>query len=246
MTEIPHIIHYCWFGGKPLPPSAIRCIDSWKRHFPDWEIRRWDESNFDINAIPFTRQAAAMGKWAFVSDYARFVILHRHGGVYFDTDVEVIRPMNHIIARGAFMGFEKDHTTIGVAAGLGMGAPAGLPFYQKVIDHYSSVPFIDAEGRQLPGTVVSHVTELFINSGLVPDDSEQTVEGITIYPNDYFNPLDDATGRLNITDRTCSIHHYAKTWCDNYGPMRIRLTRLLHRCFGVQTFIKLKNFITRK
>lgn len=242
---IPRTIHYCWFGGRPLPTSALRCIDSWKRNFPGYEIRRWDESNFDIDAIVYTREAAAAAKWAFVSDYARFLILYRHGGIYFDTDVEVIRPMDHILAAGAFMGFEKSHSGIGVASGLGIAAPAGHPFYKKILDHYSSIPYLGADGKPLPGTVVAHVTHLFLEAGLVPEDRLQCVEGITVYPNEYFNPLDDATGRLRITPRTCSIHHYDKTWCDNYGPMRTRFMRLLHRTFGVTTFSRLRRFLTR-
>lgn len=102
---IPKVIHYCWFGRKPLPKEACRCIDSWRRHCPEWEIRRWDEDNFDIDAVAYTREAASKGKWAFVSDYARFKILYDHGGVYLDTDVELIRPLDNIIARGPFMGF---------------------------------------------------------------------------------------------------------------------------------------------
>lgn len=242
---IPRTIHYCWFGGRPLPTSALRCIDSWKHNFPGYEIRRWDESNFDIDAIVYTREAASAGKWAFVSDYARFLILYRHGGIYFDTDVEVIRPMDHILAAGAFMGFEKSHSGIGVASGLGIAAPAGHPFYKKILDHYSSIPYLGADGKPLPGTVVAHVTHLFLEAGLVPEDRLQCIEGITVYPNEYFNPLDDATGRLRITPRTCSIHHYDKTWCDNYGPMRTRFMRLLHRTFGVTTFSRLRRFLTR-
>lgn len=243
--SIPRTIHYCWFGGRPLPTSALRCIASWKRNFPGYEIRRWDESNFDIDAILYTREAAAAGKWAFVSDYARFLILYRHGGIYFDTDVEVIRPMDHILAAGAFMGFEKSHTGIGVASGLGIAAPAGHPFYKKILDHYSAIPYLGADGKPLPGTVVAHVTRLFLEAGLIPEDRLQCVEGITVYPNEYFNPLDDATGRLRITPRTCSIHHYDKTWCDNYGPTRTHLMRLLHRTFGVTTFSRLRKFLTR-
>ena len=242
--SIPRTIHYCWFGGRPLPPSALRCIDSWKRNFPGYEIRRWDESNFDI-AVRYTREAAAAGKWAFVSDYARFLILYRHGGIYFDTDVEVIRPMDHILAAGAFMGFEKSHSGIGVASGLGIAAPPGHPFYKKILDHYSSIPYLGSDGKPLSGTVVAHVTRLFLEAGLIPEDRLQCVEGITVYPNEYFNPLDDATGRLRITPRTCSIHHYDKTWCDNYGPTRTRIMRLLHRTFGVTTFSRLRRFLTR-
>lgn len=245
MTTIPKTIHYCWFGGKPLPREAMRCLESWRRHCPDWEIRRWDESNFDINEIAYTREAASCGKWAFVSDYARFKILFEHGGVYLDTDVELLRPLDDIIAEGPFMGFEKSHVWIGVNSGLGIGSPAGHNVYEKVISHYSTMHFLDNNGNQLPGTVVKHVTDLLLPLGLVLEDRKQTIAGICIYPNEYFNPLDDATGRLNITPNTCSIHHYAKTWCDNYGPMRTRLMRFLHRHLGVETLGKLRKFLLR-
>ena len=129
--SIPRIIHYCWFGRQAIAAERSPLHRLRRRNFPGWEIRRWDESNFDINATTYTRRAASTGKWAFVSDYARFLILYRHGGIYFDTDVEVIRPIDHITAAGAFMGFEKSHTGIGVASGLGIGAPAGHPFYKK-------------------------------------------------------------------------------------------------------------------
>jgi len=240
---IPHKIHYCWFGGKPLPKSAVKCITSWEKYFPGWEIVRWDESNFDIDAIPYTREAAGKGKWAFVSDYARFWILYHHGGVYFDTDVEIIRPMDDIIARGAFMGFEKSHSVIGVASGLGIGAQAKMPIYQSILEHYSTLHFIDGTGNIIPDTVVKHVTDVLSSAGLYLDDREQRINDITIYPNDFFNPLDDATGRLTITPNTRSIHHYAKTWCDNYGPLRTFIMRRLHRIFGVTFFAKIKSII---
>ncbi len=242
---IPHTIHYCWFGGKPIPESALRCIASWRKYFPDWEIKEWNEGNFDINSIPYTCQAARRGKWAFVSDYARFQILYDHGGIYFDTDVEVIAPMVDIITKGPFMGFEKDHSSLGVAAGLGMGAEPGMPFYETVLHHYRTLDFETPEGIQLPGTVVKHVTDCLLDEGLRLEDAMQTIAGITIYPNEVFNPLDDATGRLNITPSTRSIHHYAKTWCDNYGPVRTWIMRRLHRHFGVSFFARLRRIIGR-
>lgn len=238
---IPHTIHYCWFGGKPLPKSAIKCINSWKKYFPGWEIRQWDESNFDINAIPYTREAAEKSKWAFVSDYARFWILYNYGGVYFDTDVEVIRPMDDIIKRGAFMGFEKSHTGLGVNSGLGIASEKKSSTYKTILDHYSRLHFIDNNGKMLPGTVVKHITDVLTESGLTVNDTIQQVADITLYPNEYFNPLDDATGKLNITSNTRSIHHYAKTWCDNYGPVRTLVMRRLHRIFGVTFFSRLKS-----
>ncbi len=236
-------IHYCWFGSNPLPASALKCIDSWRRHFPGWEIKRWDESNYDINATLYTRQAAACGKWAFVSDYARFDILYREGGIYFDTDVEVIAPFDDIVERGPFMGWEKSPAGVGVNPGLGMGAPAGHPFYRQVLDHYASVPYLGPDGTPLPGTVVMHVTNQLLKHGLTLEDTFQTVAGINIYPHDYFNPLDDATGRLTITPNTRSIHRYDKTWCDSYGPMRTRIMRLIHRLIGTGLTLRLRKLL---
>ena len=117
------VIHYCWFGGKPLPRSAEKCIASWKKFLPEYEIRRWDESNFDVNAIPYTREAYAAGKYAFVSDYARFWILYHKGGVYFDTDVEIVCSMSDILETGDFLGVEtRNSSMITVNPGFGFAA----------------------------------------------------------------------------------------------------------------------------
>ena len=126
---IPKVIHYCWFGGNPLPPLALKCIESWKTFLPGYEIKEWNESNFDVNSIAYTREAYEARKYAFVSDYARFHILYHHGGLYFDTDVELIRPIDDIVARGAFMGCECEAkpgaTAPAVAPGLGLGCNPG-------------------------------------------------------------------------------------------------------------------------
>lgn len=109
---IPKVIHYCWFGGNPLPDSAKKCISSWRKYLPDYEIKEWNERNFDVKSIPYTREAYRLKKFAFVSDYARMWILYHYGGIYFDTDVEVIKPFNDIIQRGNFMGFEAQHNNL--------------------------------------------------------------------------------------------------------------------------------------
>ena len=133
---------------------------------------------------------------------------------------------------------------IGIAAGLGMGANKKLGIYKEIIEHYSSLHFIDEVGNQLPGTVVKHVTDVFIKHGLILHDKTQIIRDVTIFQNEYFNPLDDATGVLKITPNTRSIHHYAKTWCDNYGPVRTRVMRLLHRTFGVNAFSWIRKLIS--
>ncbi len=240
---IPKMIHYCWFGRNPLPKSVNKCIASWCRFFPDYEIKEWNEDNFDVNIIPYTREAYALKKYAFVSDYARFYILYHYGGLYFDTDVEVIRPMEDILARGAFMGIEQDASLVGVAPGLGLGASSGLEVYREILSYYECLHYVDAEGCPLPGTVVSHTTRLLQQHGFILENTLQQIAGVWIYPNDYFNPLEDATGKLNITKNTRSIHWYSKTWMDNYGPVRTWVTRWVHRIFGINSLGWLKRYI---
>ncbi len=240
---IPKVIHYCWFGRNPLPASAQKCIASWRKFLPDYEIREWNEDNFDVNIIPYTAQAYQARKWAFVSDYARMWILYHHGGLYFDTDVEIIAPMDDIICRGAFMGIEVPGAPgelPKVAPGLGLGVEPNHPIYRALLDHYATQQFMDAEGRILGGTVVTHNTQVLAEHGLQPTNDLQQVDGIWIYPIDYFNPLDDATGRLNKTANTRSIHWYSKTWVNNYGPVRLWVTRWIHRLFGVDSLRWLK------
>lgn len=244
MTDrIPKIIHYCWFGGKPLPKSVRRCIASWREFFPDYEIKEWNENNFDVNIIPYTREAYERKKYAFVSDYARFHILYNHGGLYFDTDVKVIRSMKDVIERGAFMGIEQDADKVGVNPGLGLGAAPGMEIYNSIIEHYAKLHFIDDNDMQTEGTVVKHTTDVLRRYGFVLENRLQQVADVWIYPNDWFNPLDDLTGRLTITDNTRSIHLYSKTWVDNYGPARIWITRWLHRIFGTYRLCRLKDYI---
>lgn len=244
--SIPKTIHYCWFGPRPLPKFVQRCIASWKKFFPDYEIRRWDEHNFDCNGILYIREACSRGKWAFVSDYARFWILYHHGGIYFDTDVRVIRPMHDVLARGSFMGIERDADSVAVNPGLGLAAAPGMALYKEILGYYSTLSFIDEKtGEQMPGTVVTHATEVLRRFGFVAEDRLQQVAGVWIYPNDWFNPLDDATGRQTLTENTRSIHLYSKTWIDHYGPLRIWITRRLHRIFGIDGSQRLKRLFQR-
>ena len=234
-SMIPKKIHYCWFGRNPLPDSARKCIASWKKYFPDYEVIEWNEDNYDVTALPYIREAYENKKYAFVSDYARFDILYRHGGLYFDTDVEVVRSFDDILAGGAFMGCESDDP-ITVNAGLGLGAPAGLPFYRTVLDFYQTQHFVFQDGTLNTETVVTKVTKLLLECGLCSAPGIQTVEGITVYPRDYFNPLNSNTGVLNKTANTHSIHWYSMTWLSPAMRLRTRLTRPLHRLLGEDFF----------
>lgn len=233
---IPHKIHYCWFGRNPLPPKALKCIESWRTFLPDYEIVEWNEDNFDVNQIPYTADAYSAGKYAFVSDYARFRVLYDQGGLYFDTDVEVIAPMDDVIAAGPFMGFElnpdansKQYPCGAVAAGLGLGAEPGMKLYRDILDYYSTAQF--TTGLQSV-TVVYHVSQLLRQQGLACKPGIQKVAGVTIYPADWFNPFDDGTGRVYRTESTRTIHWYSKTWMDERVRRRIPFTRFVHRLIG--------------
>lgn len=238
---IPKIIHYCWFGGNPLPQLALRCIASWRRYLPDYEIWMWVEQDmassvltstdtadkvmgFDVDIIPYTKEAYKHKKYAFVSDYARFWILYEYGGIYFDTDVEVIRPLDDIIARGNYMGFEMDpdgENSPGMYApsycfevnpGLGFGMEKGCKFVNKVLELYRNLHFDMSVPYPWFKTVVAYTTELLCEQGLKNVDGIQYVAGISIYPREYFAPINIITQRLHITDNTRTIHRYMASW----------------------------------
>ena len=225
---IPKIIHYCWFGGNPLPKSAIKCINSWKKYFPDYDIKEWNESNFDLNIIPYTQKAYSEKKYAFVSDYARFWILYKYGGIYFDTDVEVIKNMNDIVDRGAFMGCENEVNKncskslgvapglgLGVNPGLGLGVNPGLGLYKKILNVYENMSFgLNKNGDLL--TVVDIVTDILVKEGLMATNEVQYIGGVYIYPKDFFCPLNYQTGKLIVTKNTRTIHHYTASWMPWY------------------------------
>ena len=237
---IPRIIHYCWFGKNPLPLSAIKCINSWKKFFPDYEIKEWNEENFDVYSTQYTAEAYQAEKYAFVSDYARFKILYEHGGLYFDTDVEVIKPFDDILERGPFMGCEiSTQEQIGVNPGLGIGAMPKMPIYYEVLKKYSYLHFLNHDGSYNFKTIVAYTTELLKNHGLSSETEIQTIEGITIYPKEYFNPLDDNTGRLKITENTHSIHWYTKSWL-NENLFRHKISQISHRILGNKFIPKIR------
>ena len=180
---IPKVIHYCWFGRNPLPSLAIKCIESWRKYLPDYEKKEWNEDNFDVNIIPYTQEAYQVGKYAFVSDYARFWILYKYGGLYFDTDVEVIKPMDDIIARGPFMGCEKDVSDTSVASvapGLGLGVNPGLGVYKEILEMYSKLSFVNKDGTYNQKTIVQYTTEILCEYGLKEGNEIQECAGVWI------------------------------------------------------------------
>lgn len=229
---IPKIIHYCWFGRGPLPELAQKCIASWKKYLPDYEIKEWNEDNFDVNIIPYTAEAYKAKKYAFVSDYARFWILYKYGGIYFDTDVEVIRPIDDIISKGNFMGCETDASKDGsdacsVAPGLGLGVNPGLGLVKKMLDYYEGKHFVHEAVMKNQITVVHIATQVLRENGLKDMVGIQEVAGCFIYPSEYFCPINVTTGRIHVEKNTRTIHHYAGTWVDKKFSMKELVKKIL-------------------
>ncbi len=205
---IPKVIHYCWFGGNPLPKLAIKCIKSWKKFFPDYEIKEWNETNFNVNIIPYTEEAYKEKKYAFVSDYARFWIIYKYGGIYFDTDVEVIKPMDDIISGGGYFGRESEEC-LRVNPGLGMAAPSGHPLYREILNVYSTLHFTSKTNfKKRIKSVVDYTSELLEKKGVNNCNTIQITDSIRIYPKEYFAP----SNIYNITKKTYSIHYYSSSW----------------------------------
>ena len=211
---IPKIIHYCWFGGNPLPESAKKCIDSWKKYCPNYEIREWNETNYDLSSNHYMEEAYSRKIWGFVPDYARLDIVYQHGGIYMDVDVEVVRSMDELLNNAFYMGIEKSASgSISVNPGLGFGAEKHDPgIYKLMHEIYDNLSFINQDGtvNKTPSPIMN--TEYLETLGFKREDREQTVEGIHIYQSECFCPKNFETAEIHCTDKTYSIHHFDASW----------------------------------
>lgn len=208
-TKIPKKIHYIWFSENPLPKQLQRYVDTWKKLCPDYEIVCWNEKNYDIFKHPYMVEAYKAGKWSFVCDYARLDIIYNHGGIYFDTDVELIRRPDELLAQEAFIGFERLNT---VNTGSGFGAVKGMPIIKELRDNYDTVKF---ENHKNPNDMVLcpyYETKVLKEHGLRLDGNYQVIDGMSVYPVEYFNAKSLYSNRLRITENTISVHHCSWTW----------------------------------
>ena len=199
--EIPKTIHCVWVGPTPLPSFEKKCIQSWKKYMPDCEIRLWNEQTFDINSNQYCREAYAAKKYAFVSDYIRIAVLYKYGGIYMDTDVQVLKPLDRFLSCGH------------------------QPFMEKLLHDYDDRSFLDANGKPNLTTNVTYITDACVAAGLRLDNTLQTVEGFTLYPSEYFCPKDWLTREVHLTENSHAIHHFDGSWAD--GKTRAK-NRLMH------------------
>lgn len=218
---IPKIIHYCWFGGNPLPELAVKCIESWKKNCPDYEIKQWDETNFDLHYNEYVWEAFQAKKWAFITDVVRLYALKNYGGVYMDTDVEVLKSLDPFLEHIAFSGFENDKN---IPTGI-MASVKGGKWVSDNLHYYDDKHFIKEDGTLDLTTNVTTITNYMLPLGLKQNNTFQDFPGlITFYPKDYFCPKSYEDGKIYLTPNTVTIHHFAGSW---HTPAQILKKKIL-------------------
>ena len=205
---IPKKIHYCWFGRGEKSELILNCIESWKKYCPDYEIIEWNEDNIDVNATLYTKQAYEAKKWAFVSDYARLYALYHEGGLYFDTDVEVLKPMDEFLGEEFFTGFEVKDSPITAV----MGAKSKNIAIKNLLDYYNTAKFVNSDGTLNLLSNTHIITDDFIKKGVKLNGKKQIVDGITIYPQIVFCPNNFTRIFNKPSDKSYTIHHFDQSW----------------------------------
>lgn len=239
---IPKILHYCWFGHKPKSKLIKKCISSWKKYLPDWEIIEWNEDNYDVYKNNYISEAYKEGRWAFVVDFARFDILNQYGGVFLDADVELLKPLPEVLlSHEAFTGFETEST---VAPGLVFASVPGHSMLTEIIREYSTKKYGEKINGRLE-TIVDIVTNILERNGLIKNNCIQNVGGVTIYPKEYFCCFDHETQNFSIKEETISIHHYAASWSPWYRKSYYKMIKVAVKILGKENYLKLKRLIKK-
>lgn len=223
---IPKIIHYCWFGGNPIPEKYKVWMESWKKYCPDYTIKRWDETNYDIQKCRYMVEAYERKKWGFVSDFARLDVVHEYGGIYLDTDVELIRGLDDLLYQKGFMGYESTNF---VSTGLGFGAVKGHPILKETLDEYYKRRFVNDDGSENQICCPQYQTELLKKHGLAQNGEYQVVADMTIYPEKVLCGKNMYTMMESVNEYTRAIHHYDGSWSEEIWKKRNdRLRNAVH------------------
>lgn len=220
---IPKKIHYCWFGRGQKPELAKRCIASWKKYCPDYEIKEWNEDNFDLDLYPYVREAYDNRKFAFVTDVVRLYALLKEGGIYMDTDVEVLKPLDSLCKYDAVSGFETESR---IPTGL-MACRASHPLFQEFLNEYIGLHFLRKDGSMDLTTNVTRITNICFRHGFVPNGKLQTVAEFTLLPQDYLCPKNVHTKKIHLTDNSICIHHFDGSWISKNQKIKNKIIQFI-------------------
>lgn len=224
---IPKIIHYCWFGGNELPEMAKRCINSWKQVLPEYKIMRWDESNFDVNCNTYVKEAYENKKYAFVADYVRLYAMYTYGGIYMDTDVEVLKPLDKFLVNKAFSGFEN---YMNIPTGI-MACEKGYRDFKELLSYYNNRHFVREDGTFDLTTNVEIITNYYLKYGLMQNNKDQTVHDFTLFTNIVFCPEKDEVNS-DYMEYIYTIHHKYGSWLEhprNNDNIKFKLKLIIKR-----------------
>ena len=239
---IPKKIYYCWFGGKPLPKMAIKCINSWKKYLKDYEIVEINENNFDVSQNIYTKEAYENKKFAFVTDYVRLYVLYNNGGIYMDTDVEVIKNLDEFLVHTAFSGFENENF---VPTGI-MASEQNNKIIKELLDYYDNRHFVLNDGTLDLTTNTEIITNIFKQKGLVMNNKKQIIDGFALYPNDYFCPVSHEDHKLKKTINTYTIHWFAGSWIPAKDKIKIKTYQFAKKILGERTLKKTINLFRKE
>ena len=228
---IPKIINYCWFGGKDKPKEVIKCIDSWKKYCPNYQIIEWNESNYDLNKNDYVKYTYDNKKWAFLTDYVRLDVIYENGGIYLDTDVELLKSLDSLLDTKGYIGMEQEGT---INTGQGFAAVKGHPFVKENKNFYEKYKVCNSEGKFNKIICVEVSTQIMVSHGLKKSNEYQNIFDMDIYPTDYFCPLKMGTNKVTITENTYSIHHFDSSWKSNNRILR----RIGYYLIPLKQFIK--------
>lgn len=246
---IPKIIHYCWLSGNELPDKTLRCISSWKKYLPDYEIMLWDLSRFDINRLNWTREAYENKKFAFASDYIRFYALYNYGGIYLDSDVEVLRNMDNLLKLDFFCGYEYE----GLPEAAIIGSAKKQMWALNCMQWYENNNF-----KNMDGSFNMKVAPVIFQSGLEKVLGEKLIDKnqveyyvndtYCIFPYDYFSPKNSFNGNVSVTDNSYTIHHFNADWAQKNKKIKLKknIHLLLIRMLGRKQYIILLYYIRKK
>lgn len=239
---IPKIIHYCWFGKGEMPSLAHECIASWKKYLPDYELKLWNEDSFDVNSNQYTKEAYEARKFAFVTDFVRLHAMHQYGGIYMDTDVEVLKNLDDFLHLPAFSGFESETE---IPTGI-MAAEKNSLWAKIQLEYYENRSFLLPNGSPDTTTNVKIISSIMEKGGFQFNNTLQNYQDIiTIYPKDFFCPKSYISGKIELTENTYCIHHFAGSW---HSPAMRRKKRIVE-FFGPQIankYLSLKKLLLGK